>query len=125
MRILVRLGELFGAAKLIPIESAHISGVSHKTLEMAPIDFFEALVEANGKMQVPSTVNPSSLDPEYLTKRFPENYLKKQSRVIKLYKKMGVTPTLTCTPLSFPNRFLDQFQKNRSSLFLSDRLSEN
>jgi predicted aconitase len=98
MRILVRLGDLFGATKLIPIESAHISGVSYKTLGDAPIDFFEALVEANGKVQVPSTVNPSSLDPEYLTKRFPENYLKKQSRVIELYKKMGVTLTLTCTP---------------------------
>jgi len=68
MRILVRLGELFGATELIPIESAHISGVSYKTLGDAPIDFFEALVGAGGKVQVPSTVNPSSFDPEYYQK---------------------------------------------------------
>jgi len=98
MRILVRLGELFGATELIPIEWAHISGVSYKTLGDAPIDFFEALVKANGKVQVPSTVNPSSFDKEYLAKRFPEDYLKKQSHVIELYEKMEVSPALTCTP---------------------------
>ena len=98
MRILVRLGELFGATELIPIESAHISGVSYKTLGDAPIEFFEALVEAGGRVQVPSTVNPSGFDPEYLAKKFPEDYLKKQLRVVDLYEKMGVKPTLTCTP---------------------------
>lgn len=94
MRILVRLGELFGATELIPIESAHISGVSYKTLGDAPIDFFEALVEAGGKVQVPSMNNPSSFDKEYLANRFPEDYVKKQLRVIELYKKMGVTRLL-------------------------------
>ena len=38
MRILVKLGELYGATKLIPISSAHISGVSYKTLGDAAID---------------------------------------------------------------------------------------
>jgi len=98
MRILVRLGELFGATELIPIQSAHISGVSYKTLGDAPIDFLEALVVAGGKVQVTSSVNPSSFDPEYLAKRFPQDYLKKQLRVIELYKKMGANPTLTCAP---------------------------
>jgi len=32
MKILVALGDLFKADRLIPIKSAHISGVSHKTL---------------------------------------------------------------------------------------------
>ena len=32
MKILVRLGDLFAATKLIPIKSARISGVSYKTL---------------------------------------------------------------------------------------------
>ena len=98
MKILVRLGELFGATELIPVESAHISGVSYKTLGDAPIEFFEALVGAGGKVRVPSTVNPSGFDPEYLAKRFQEDYLKKQLRVVDLYEKMGVKPTLTCTP---------------------------
>lgn len=32
MKILVRLGDLFGAAQLIPIKSAHVSGVSYKSM---------------------------------------------------------------------------------------------
>ncbi len=98
MKILVRLGELFGATRLIPIRSAHISGVSYKTLGDAPVDFFEALVEAGGKAKVPSTVNPSSFDPEYLAKMFPEEYRERQSRIIDLYGEMGLSPTFTCTP---------------------------
>ena len=98
MKILVRLGELFGATRLIPIRSAHISGVSYKTIGDAPVDFFEALVGAGGKAKVPSTVNPSSFDPEYLAEMLPEKYRERQSRIIDLYGEMGMSPTLTCTP---------------------------
>ena len=32
MELLVALGNVFGAEKLVPVESAHISGVSYKNL---------------------------------------------------------------------------------------------
>jgi len=98
MKILVRLGDLFNATQLIPIKSAHISGVSYKTIGDAPIDFLEALVKADGKTKVSSTVNPSGFDPDYLVKRFPKEYQRKQKRIIELYKRMGVDAVLTCTP---------------------------
>lgn len=98
MKILVRLGDLFNATRLIPIKSAHISGVSYKTMGEAPIDFLEALVNADGKVKVSSTVNPSGFDPDYLAKRFPKEYRDKQERIIDLYKCMGVDAVLTCTP---------------------------
>ncbi|RLI45912.1 hypothetical protein DRO69_04275 [Candidatus Bathyarchaeota archaeon] len=98
MKILVRLGDLFGATKLIPIKSAHISGVSYKTLGDAPIDFLEALARTNAKVQVPSTLNPSSFDPAYLAKNFPQEYRARQLSITNLYKKMDVKPVFTCTP---------------------------
>jgi len=98
MKILVRLGDLFKATRLIPIKSAHISGVSYKTIGDAPIDFLEALVKSDGKVKVSSTVNPSGFDPDYLAKRFPKEYQAKQTRIIDLYKRMGVDTVLTCTP---------------------------
>jgi hypothetical protein len=99
MKILVRIGDLSGASKLIPIESAHISGVSYKTLGDAPIDFLEALAKANGKTHAPSTLNPSGFDPDYVDEmKTPLDYIEKQMRIISLYEKMGVNPTLTCTP---------------------------
>lgn len=98
MKILVRLGDLFGATQLTPIKSAHISGVSYKTLGDAPIDFLNDLASAGGKAKVPSTLNPSSFDPDHLAKEFPQEYRAKQLRVVDLYEKMGVKSIFTCTP---------------------------
>jgi predicted aconitase len=98
MKILVRLGELYGATRLIPIQSAHLSGVSYKHMGDASIDFLQALANGSGKAKTMSTLNPSSFDPSYLTKRYPQERLKQQSRIIDLYTKMGIKPTLTCTP---------------------------
>jgi len=98
MRILVRLGELFGATRLIPVQSAHLSGVSYKHLGDASIDFLTALAEGGGKAQTLSTLNPSSFDPTYLTKRYDSERLEKQSSIIDFYKRMGIDPTLTCAP---------------------------
>jgi predicted aconitase len=98
MKILVRLGELFGATRLIPVQSAHLSGVSYKHMGDASIDFLAALAEGGGKAQTLSTLNPSSFDPTYLLKRYNRERLEKQSRIIDLYSRMGINSTLTCTP---------------------------
>ena len=97
MRILVKLGELYGATKLIPISSAHISGVSYKTLGDAAIDFLKAITEKNAKVKAFSTLNPSSIDP-HLTDKLPRNLVEKQFEILKLYGKMGVKLSLSCTP---------------------------
>ncbi|KPV61457.1 MAG: hypothetical protein AOA65_2274 [Candidatus Bathyarchaeota archaeon BA1] len=99
MKILAKLGDLFGATRLIPIKSAHISGVSYKTMGDAPIDFLEALTSAGGKAQVPSTLNPSCFDPDYPSQMgISEGQREKQLRIIDLYGGLGVDPALTCTP---------------------------
>ncbi|MBS7614990.1 aconitase X catalytic domain-containing protein [Candidatus Bathyarchaeota archaeon] len=99
MKILVKLGDLFDAEKLIPIESAHVSGISYKTLGDAPIEFLEALAKTGAKAKVASTVNPSGLDYEGIMRSaVPETVKEKQEKIVELYKKMGIKPVLTCTP---------------------------
>ena len=99
MRILVKLGDLFNADRLIPIESAHISGVSYKTIGDASIDFIEALSRTEAKARVESTLNPAGIDYEH-----PEEMIglpeirEKQDRIIRAYSGMGIKPILTCTP---------------------------
>jgi len=99
MKILVKLGDLFNADRLIPIESAHISGVSYKTIGDASIDFIEALSRSEAKARVESTLNPAGIDYEH-----PEEMIglleirEKQDRIIRAYKSMGIKPILTCTP---------------------------
>ena len=107
MRILVRLGELFGAAKLIPISSAHVSGVSYKTLGDAPSDFLETLASSGTKTKVKTTLNPQSFDASYLRKKLPHELFEKQSNVMKYFQKMGFEPSLTCTPY-----YLERPKKN-------------
>jgi len=98
MKILVRLGELFNASKLIPIDSAHVSGISYKTLGDSPIEFLKALADGDGKTKVRATLNPQSLDTEYLDKRLPRKIVEKQLTILKQFERMNFTPSLTCTP---------------------------
>jgi len=103
MKILVRLGELFNATRLIPINSAHVSGVSYKTLGDAPSDFLEALANADAKVKVKATLNPQSFDREYLCKKLPPDLCQKQSDIMEFFEKMGFIESLTCTPYYLEN----------------------
>ena len=98
MKILIRLGDLFNATRLIPISSAHVSGVSYKTLGDAPIGFLKSLADANGKAKVKATLNPQSFSPEYLGKKLPKNIREKQFTILEQFERMGFTRSLTCTP---------------------------
>ncbi len=98
MQILTRLGDLFGATRLISIQSAHVSGVSYKNLGDTAIDFLNEFASKGGRTQVLATLNPSSFDQKYLLKRYPKEFTAKQERIIKLYEKMLIKPTMTCTP---------------------------
>jgi len=99
MRILVKLGDLFEADRLIPIESAHVSGVSYKTIGDAAVEFLEALSKTGAKTKVTSTANPAGIDYNHLEEmvKLPRLH-EKQSRIIELYRNMGINPILTCTP---------------------------
>jgi len=98
MKILVRLGDLFGATRLIPVQSAHLSGVSYKHLGDAAIDFLNEVEKKGGRAQTLATLNPSSFDQEHLVKHCSKERFAKQTRIIELYRKMLIQPTLTCTP---------------------------
>jgi len=98
IKILVRLGDLFGATRLIPIQSAHLSGVSYKHLGDAAIDFLNEIANKDGKAHTLATLNPSSFDQEHLVKRYSKDRFHKQQHIIEIYKKMLIQPTLTCTP---------------------------
>jgi hypothetical protein len=97
MKILVRLGELFDAKRLIPIESAHVSGVSYKTLGDAPIEYLKALTSNGAEARVRATVNPHSLD-EYLQAKLEPSLRSKQLDILKQFERMGFTKSSTCTP---------------------------
>lgn len=98
IKILVKLGDLFGAERLISIDSAHVSGVSYKNMGDVATGFIEAIADAGGKAVVNTTINPQSFDAKYLVKKLPRELLDAQLRIIRCFERMGVKLSYTCTP---------------------------
>ena len=98
MEILVALGDIYGAEKLVSITSAQISGVSYKTIGDAGLGFLEDL-SIDAHVRVPSTLNPAGVDLQIWRELgFSEEFTKKQLAIVDAYRKMGVSTTCTCTP---------------------------
>ncbi|MEN6592134.1 MAG: aconitase X, partial [Methanobacterium sp.] len=55
MEILVALGDIYGAEKMVDITSAQIAGVSYKTIGDAGLEYLEELASTGVKVRVPST----------------------------------------------------------------------
>ncbi|MBP1912477.1 aconitase X catalytic domain-containing protein [Thermococcus stetteri] len=90
MEILVALGDIYGADRLIPIKSAQVAGVSYKNIGDAGIEFLRDFVEAGAKVSVYTTLNPAGIG--------NDEFMGKQMEVLELYRKMGIEVTSTCTP---------------------------
>lgn len=98
MEILVALGNIYGAEKLVDITSAQISGVSYKTIGDAGLEFVEELAR-DAHVRVPSTLNPAGVDLKtWRELGFSEEFTKKQLKIVEAYQKMGISTTCTCTP---------------------------
>lgn len=101
IRLLYSLGELGGADRLIPIKSAHISGVSYKNVGEGGIQFLRKI---SHRVTVPTSLNPLGFDIENGGPvDIDENFHKKQMEIVDIYKKMGVMDSFTCTPYYFYN----------------------
>ncbi len=103
MGLLVTIAETESATGFIDIEGAHIDGCLFHG--QAGIDFARALVEGNATVQVPTTLNVSSLDLLH-----PDLYRGSASDAIAarelmdLHVELGCAPTWTCAPYQLPGR---------------------
>jgi len=96
MEVLVALGRVFGADKLIPIVSAQVSGASYKTIGEWGLQWLEGL---NAKVVAPTMLNPIGMPRNHwdelgITKKFAE----RQIAIIEVYRRLGVKIECTCTP---------------------------
>ena len=99
LELLVTLGEVFGAERLVAVESAHIAGVSYKNLGEAGTEWLEEQANLGAKARIRATLNPAGMDLEkWLEMGVPREFAEGQRRVIDAFQRMGVEPTCTCTP---------------------------
>ena len=104
MELLVALGDIYGAKRLIPIASAQVSGASFKTIGDAGLRFLEDFSH-EAKVTVRSSLNPLGLDMDrWREMGVDDRFHDRQSRIVAAYASLGVEPLYTCTPYLSGNR---------------------
>ncbi|MFW6144247.1 MAG: aconitase X catalytic domain-containing protein, partial [Candidatus Natronoplasma sp.] len=118
MRLLTRLGDIYGADKMIPVGSVQVSGVSYKSVGDPGMTFLEDMASKGAKVSVLTFLNPAGMDLEDWEEiGFPEDFAENQLRIMNAFKEMGIVVTSTCTPYLAGNlpRFREHIAWSESS----------
>lgn len=117
-RLLVNLGDIYYADKMIPVGSVQVAGVSYKSMGAPGTEFLEDIGNKGAKVKVLTYLNPAGMDLEnWKELGFPKDFAKNQLRIMDAFKKMGIIITSTCTPYLAGNlpRFREHIAWSESS----------
>ena len=117
-RLLVKLGDIYGADKMIPVGSVQVAGVSYKSIADPGTEFLEDIASKGQKVKVLTYLNPAGMDLEdWKEIGFPEEFATNQIRIMDAFKAMGIVVTATCTPYLAGNlpRFREHIAWSESS----------
>jgi predicted aconitase len=106
MEMLVALGKIYGADKMIPVKSAHCAGLSLKSHGIAGAEWAEDLARTGARVCVPTTMNVVGVD-RSRDLGLPADWTKNQLRIEDAYECMGCHGTSTCVP--YYNGFVPRF----------------
>jgi len=99
MEIVVTLGRIYGARRLVPVGSVQVAGVSYRNLGDAGLEFLREWADQRARVRVPTTLNPAGMDLRaWRELGFSESFARHQLAVIEAYRRLGVRTTCTCTP---------------------------
>jgi predicted aconitase/predicted aconitase with swiveling domain len=101
MRLLLDMAAAAGAAELIPIESAHLSGVSPLTGGLGLRRFLAHLAsDPQAKVAVPTTLNAAGCDAnQFVAMRITvPDFLEHSQEIVAHYVRLGVQPLQSCIP---------------------------
>jgi hypothetical protein len=98
MQILVALGKIYHADRMVRVSSVQVSGVSYKNLGDAGLEFLSELAR-DGEARVKTTLNPAGMSlTDWKSQGIGSGFAEKQLKVIEAYRKLGVEISCTCTP---------------------------
>ncbi len=98
MKIIVKVGEVMGAEKLVKVKHVHVSGVSYYNIREPGLLFLKKIVEEGAIARAYTTVNPSSIGLCGCTELFSRELVDGQYMINSVLEKMGVRPVYTCVP---------------------------
>ncbi|HOQ99299.1 MAG TPA: aconitase X catalytic domain-containing protein [Anaerolineae bacterium] len=98
-QLVVALGRIYGAGDLVPVGSVQVAGVSYRNLGAAGLGFLRDWAAKGASARVPALLNPAGIDlVAWREHGIPEAFARQQLAVIEAYRRLGVTPSCTCTP---------------------------
>ena len=104
MEILVQLGEIYGAEKMIKVSNVHMPGSSVVVAGEAGTKFVEKMASSGGKFCALTTLNPGAVNFDAWEETgYSEKTYKLQKRLTDAYSAMGAVPCHTCTPYLIGN----------------------
>ncbi len=114
LELLVALGKVFGAERLVPIKSAQVSGASYKTIGKYGLDWLASL---DAKAVVPAVLNPIGMArTRWEEMGIDPDFAEKQQAVVAAYERLGIRLDCTCTPYYlYETRFGDHLAWSESS----------
>jgi predicted aconitase len=96
LELLVALGKVFGAERLVPIRSAQVSGASYKTIGEYGLAWLSSL---DARAVVPAVLNPIGMPrTRWQEMGVDPDFSRKQQAVIQAYGRLGIQLDCTCTP---------------------------
>ncbi len=101
MRLLLDLAATADAINLVPIQSAHLSGVSPLTGGLGLRQFLARLADdPDARVAVPTTLNAAGCDEEQFAamRITAPNFLQHNHEIVQAYARLGVQPTQSCVP---------------------------
>ena len=102
MRIVVTLGRIYDAERLLPVESVQVAGVSFRNVGEAGLEFLRDWAAQGAHVTVPATLNPAGMDMrDWRRMGISAEFARLQEATVRAYTDMGVTATCTCTPTSW------------------------
>jgi len=98
MEILVTLGEIYGATRMVEVTNVHSPGVSYRVAGDAGLDYVKEASGA-GHFRVRTTLNTGGIDGfNWKEIGFPPDFVARQLELNTAYEDLGASPTYTCTP---------------------------
>lgn len=103
MRILTTMAQVYGAPRLLDIESAHIDGCLYHGY--SGLEFAQRLVAGRAQVRVPTTLNVGAIDllhPEHFNGT--AEFARHATALMNAYEQMGCQPIWTCAPYQVSQR---------------------
>ena len=114
LELLVALGKVFGAERLVEIKSAQVSGASYKTIGKYGLEWLTSL---DAKAVVPAILNPIGMPRgRWEEMGIDPDFAEKQQAVVAAYERLGIRLDCTCTPYYlYQTRYGDHLAWSESS----------